>query len=77
MKERYDKRVHKHPFAEGDKVLVYDAMLLKQWSCKLEEHWLGPYKITWKGMMGAYMVDVDGKSKMVSGDQLKFYYCQE
>lgn len=74
MKERYDKRVHERPFAEGDEVLVYDSTLLKQWSRKLEERWLGPYKITWKGTMGAFTVDVDGKSKMVSGDQLKFYY---
>ena len=74
MKERYDKRVHERPFAVGDEVLVYDSTLLKQWSRKLEERWLGPYEISWKGTMGAYTVEVDGKSKMVSGDQMKFYY---
>ena len=74
MKERYDKKVHERPFAVGDEVLVYDSTLLKQWSRKLEERWLGPYVILWKGSLGAYAVDVGGKQKMVSGDQLKAYH---
>ena len=74
MKERYDKKVREHLFAVGDEVLVYNSTLLKQWSRKLEERWLGPYVILWKGSLGAYAVDVDGKQKMVSGDQLKAYH---
>ena len=74
MKERYDKRVRERPFAVGDEVLVYDSTLLKQWSRKLEERWLGPYRIVWKGSLGAYAIEVKGKQKMVSGDQLKEYH---
>jgi hypothetical protein len=77
MKERYDKKVRERPLEVGHEVLVYDSSLLKQWSRKLEERWLGPYVITWKGTMGAYTIDVRGKSKMVSGDQLKLYYHRE
>jgi transposase-like protein len=74
MKNRYDKKVHDRQFAIGDEVLVYDSTLLKQWSRKLEERWLGPYVILWKGSLGAYAVEVNGKQKMVSGDQLKAYH---
>ena len=57
-----------------DEILVFDSTLLKQWSHKLEEQWLGPYKILWKGMIGVYSVDVGGKPKLMSGDQLKLYH---
>ena len=66
--------MREHLFAVGDEVLVYNLTLLKQWSHKLEERWLGPYVILWKGSLGAYAVDVGGKQKMVSGDQLKAYH---
>src|SRR3954469_4192835 len=74
IKERYDKKVHERAFEVGDEVLLYDSTLLKQWSRKLEERWLGPYKISWKGQLGAYEVIADGKKKMVSGDHLKKYH---
>jgi hypothetical protein len=74
MKERYDKKVHDVPLEVGQQVLIFDSSLLKQWSRKLEERWLGPYVITWKGTMGAYAIDVDGKTRTVSGDQLKLYH---
>lgn len=74
MKERYDKNVHEREFKIGDEILLYNSGLLKQWSRKLEERWLGPYKISWKGTLGAYAIKIDGKSKQVSGDQLKFYH---
>jgi hypothetical protein len=74
MKERYDKKVKARDFQVGDEVLLYDSSLLKQWSRKLDERWLGPYKITWKGTLGAFAVEANGKEKTVSGDQLKFYH---
>ena len=75
MKNRYDKKVRPMEFDCDEEVLVYDSTLLKQWSRKLEERWLGPFKVIWKGTMGAYTVeDVNGKVRMVSGDQMKRYH---
>ena len=75
MKKRYDQKVRIVEFEIGNKVLLFDSTLLKQWSRKLEERWIGPYTVTWKGSMGAYtIVDAEGKAKLVSGDQLKRYY---
>ena len=75
IKVRYDKRVHEKSFEIGDEVLLYNSALLKQWSHKLEERWLGPYVITWKGSLGAYVISTgEGQTKMVSGDQLKQYH---
>jgi hypothetical protein len=78
MKERYDKKVRLQEFKVGDEVLCFDSSLIKQWSRKLDERWLGPYKITWKGTLGAYSIKREGhKTKLVSGDQLKHYYRRE
>ena len=78
MKERYDKKVHLQEFDEGQEVLLYDSSLLKQWSRKLDERWLGPYLVVWKGSLGAYSIDMGEKGmKMVSGDNLKPYYRRE
>ncbi len=78
MKERYDKKVKVQELHEGQEVLLYDSALLKQWSRKLDERWLGPYLVTWKGSLGAYSIDMGIKGiKMVSGDQLKPYYRRE
>ena len=75
MKVRYDKKVHERVFEVGTEVMLYDMSLVKQWSRKLEERWLGPFKVTWKGTLGAYEIDLgNGKTKMVSGDQLKQYH---
>ena len=73
MKERYDQKIRVKLLDVGDKVLLYDMMLVKQWDRKLEEQWLGPYTVKWKGQ-GAYSIeDKSGKVKMVSGDHLKAY----
>ena len=75
MKNRYDKKVHLQEFQEGQEVLLYDSTLLKQWSRKLDERWLGPYLVVWKGFLGAYLIDMGEKGmKVVSGDNLKVYY---
>ena len=77
MKARYDKKVKPTEFSVGEEVLLFDATLLKQWSRKLDERWLGPYVVAWKGTMGAYTIVKDGQSKLVTGDQLKRYYNRE
>ena len=45
MKARYDKKVKPTEFSVGEEVLLFDATLLKQWSRKLDERWLGPYVV--------------------------------
>ena len=75
MKNHYDKKVHLQEFQEGQEVLLYDSSLLKQWSRKLNERWMGPYLVVWKGSLGTYSIDMGEKGmKMVSGDNLKPYY---
>jgi hypothetical protein len=78
MKARYDKKVRPLEFQEGQEVLLYDSTLLKQWSRKLDERWKGPYTVVWKGTLGAYGIRLnDGMIRMVTGDQLKVYFCQD
>jgi len=75
MKQRYDRKVRSTNLDVGTEVLLFDSTLLKQWSRKLEERWLGPFVIKWRGTSGAYGIeDETGKFKLVSGDQLKPYY---
>jgi transposase InsO family protein len=77
MKRRYDKKVRENNFEVGDEVLLYNSSLKKQWSRKLEEQWLGPYLVTWKGTLGAYAIEINGKKRVVSGDNLKRYFRRE
>jgi hypothetical protein len=78
MKDRYDRRTRRQTFTEGQEVLLYDTSLLKQWSRKLDERWMGPYVVLWEGEKGAYVVELEeGKTKMVSGDHLKAYHRRE
>src|SRR3954468_1066101 len=78
MKERYDRRVRAQRYEVGELVLQFDSSLLKQWSRKLDERWLGPYQVIWQGTQGAYtIINGAGKMKMVSGDQLKKYLKHE
>ena len=75
MKVHYDCRVKTQKFELGDLVLLFNSALLKQWSCKLEEHWLGPYKVVWCGSQDAYsIINGAGATQIVSGDQIKKYW---
>ena len=78
MANRYNQRVRPKEFSIGDLVLLYDSTLLKQWSRKLEERWLGPFRVLWRGSMGAYTISTEGeKTRIVSGDHLKKYHLRE
>jgi len=45
----------------GDMVLLYNSLLEKQWSQKLKNKWLGPYKIREIGETGTYLLnELDG-----------------
>ncbi len=46
QKKYHDRKIkRKSNLNIGDKVLLYDAAKVKQWSGKLEEKWKGPYLI--------------------------------
>ena len=78
MKTRYDCRVRTQKFELGDLVLLFNSTLLKQWSHKLEERWLGPYKVVWCGSQGAYsIINGTGATRIVSGDQIKKYWTRK
>lgn len=75
MKARYDTKVRPQQYTQGQEVLLYDSTLLKQWSRKLDERWLGPFRVEWVGTKGAYAILMeDGTQRMVSGDNLKPYF---
>ena len=52
--ELKEGRLVKSDLNIGDKVLLYDATKVKQWSGKLEEKWKGPYLIHDKLLNGSY-----------------------
>jgi hypothetical protein len=75
MKARYDTKVRPQQFTRGQEVLLYDSTLLKQWSRKLDERWLGPFHVEWVGTKGAYAILMEDRTqRMVSGDNLKPYF---
>jgi len=75
IKHRYDSKIRSKAFTVGQEVLMYDSSLLKQWSRKLDERWLGPFQVKWVGSKGAYSIgSEDGTERLVSGDQLKLYH---
>ena len=41
-----NKRLRDRPLEIDDLVLLYDSLLEKQWSRKLNNRWKGPYRIT-------------------------------
>src|SRR5437763_3820405 len=78
MKARYNRRIKTQKFKLGDLVLLFNSALLKQWSCKLEERWLSPYKVVWCSSQGAYLIiNGAGATRIVSGDQIKKYWTRK
>ena len=82
-KEYFDKRRRKRaiPLKEGDMVLLHNSVLEKQWSKKLDNHWLGPYIIREaKQDLGTYLLDELDCTRLqgtYAGDRLKKFYPRE
>jgi hypothetical protein len=81
-KVRWDRqpRVRKEPLEINDIVLLYDSSLEKQWSRKLDNRWLGPYRITRKTEHGEYEIEeLDGTKarNWVSGSHLRKFIPRE
>ena len=79
-KAHFDKRRRKRaiPLKEGDMVLLHNTVLEKQWSKKLDNHWLGPYIIREARLdLGTYLLnELDGTRLQgtYAGDRLKRFY---
>ncbi len=48
----------KNQYLFNKEVLFYNLILLKQWSRKLEEWWMGPYIMVWKEKIRSYVIDM-------------------
>ncbi len=78
QKKYHDRKIkRKSNLNIKDKVLLYDAAKVKQWSSKLEEKWKGPYFIHDKLLNGSYKLK-DLKENIfkipVNGEILKRYH---
>src|SRR6266496_253530 len=78
QKKYHDRKIkRKSNLNIRDKVLLYDAAKVKQWSGKLEEKWKGPYLIHDKLLNGSYKLK-DLKENIfktpVNGEILKRYH---
>jgi hypothetical protein len=72
---RYDKRLKKKEFKEGDKVLLYNSRFKTFKKGKLQSKWDGPYVVHSVLSNGAVTImDTKGNQFMVNGQRLKVYY---
>ena len=67
-------------FEKGNKVLMYDSKLEKQWSGKLEAKWKGPFIIKEQLSMGSYILENQFGQPLkepIHSDRLKLYKDKE
>ena len=78
---RHEKKIkRKIRYKEGDKVLLYDSRLDKQWSGKLEPRWKGPFIIQERLSMGSYILKNQFGQPLkepIHSDRLKLYKDRE
>jgi hypothetical protein len=75
FKRRYDKRLKKKKFKEGDKVLLYNSRFKTFGKGKLQSKWDRPYIVHSVLSNGAVTImDVTGYQFMVNGQRLEVYY---
>ena len=78
-KEAFDqkKRMRKEELGVGDLVLLFDSQRDASHSRKLDNFWLGPYKITRVGVTGYYRIaELDGTEMKatIAGNRLKRFH---
>ena len=75
--ERHNKKLkRKIEYKEGDKVLIHDTRLDKQWSGKLETRWKGPFTVQKKLDKGSYIINNQFGQPLkepIHSDRLKLY----
>ena len=82
-KRRFDKnrRIRKEKLEIGDMVLLHNTSFEKQWSKKLDNRWLGPYKIRQiKEDCGTYLLnELDGTQLKgtYAGDRIRQFFPRE
>ena len=63
-------------YRPGDKVWIHNSALDKQWSRKLDDRWIGPFKIVEKMGKATYSLK-DGRNRLlqspIHNDRLKLY----
>ena len=72
-----NKQIRKDKLEKGDWVLVHNTQLEKQWSKKLDNRWLGPYKIREVSTKGTYLLEEPDGTKLSSiyaGERIKRFY---
>lgn len=72
-----NKPIRKDKLVVGDWVLVHNTQLEKQWSKKLDNRWLGPYKIRSVSDKGTYLLqEPDGThlTSVFAGERVKRFY---
>jgi hypothetical protein len=79
VNKAYFDRTHRlrpHPLKEGDFVIVYDSSLIKQWSRKFDNRWLGPYVVQEVHDNGSYSLnELDGSPlrTKIAGKRVKLF----
>ena len=72
-----NKKLRKDKLVVGDWVLVHNMQLEKQHSKKLDNRWLGPYKIRSISNKGTYLLEEPDGTKLKSiyaGESVKRFY---
>ena len=79
QKHHKDKMKREIIYQKGDKVLIYDSRLDKQWSGKLDKKWKGPFTIEKRLDKGSYILSNDyGLMKEpIHSDRLKLFRNRE
>jgi len=80
QKRHKDKIMKKEIVYEtGDKVLMYDSRLDKQWSGKLDKKWKGPFTVKERLKGGSYKLlnDFGELKEPIHSDRLKLFRSRE
>lgn len=76
QKRHKDKKMKKPiTYQQGDKVLIYDSRLDKQWSGKLDKKWKGPFTVEKRLDKGSYILanDFGQLKEPIHSDRLKLF----
>ena len=80
QKQHRDKKMKKEIFyQEGDKVLLYDSRLDKQWSGKFDKRWKGPFTVKKRLDKGSYILanEFGNLKEPIHSDRLKLFRSRE
>src|SRR5919204_372182 len=74
-----DKMKQEIIYQKGDKVLIYDSRLDKQWSGKLDKKWRGPFTVEKRLDKRSYILSNDYKlmKEPIYSDRLKLFRTRE